>query len=133
MSEDATTDTSTALEELGGEEFIFDVQTHYVNYDVAEAAGEWTQTFPQSRCPEGAAAGTAKVCFTADAYFREVYARADTSMSILSALPSQVLPGLAAGGHGLRHRDRQADRLRRAGAHARRRLSAPGPDRGRAR
>src|SRR5262245_6619387 len=94
VSEDATTDTSTALEELGGEEFIFDVQTHYVNYDVAQAAGEWTQLFPQDNCPEGQAAGTAKVCFTADAYFREVFARADTSMSILSALPSQVLPGL---------------------------------------
>src|SRR5262245_59616053 len=33
VSEDATTDTSAALEDLGGEEFIFDVQTHYVNYD----------------------------------------------------------------------------------------------------
>ena len=94
VSKDATTDTSTALEELGGKEFIFDVQTHYVNYDVAEKAGDWTAAFPQERCEEGQKAGNPKVCFTADAYFREVYVRSDTSMSILSALPSQVLPGL---------------------------------------
>jgi uncharacterized protein len=94
VSKDATTDTSTALEELGGQEFIFDVQTHYVNYDVAEKAGDWTAAFPQERCEEGVKAGNPEVCFTADAYFREVYVRSDTSMSILSALPSQVLPGL---------------------------------------
>ena len=33
---------ATALEELGGEEFIFDVQTHYVNYDLGAVGGEWT-------------------------------------------------------------------------------------------
>jgi predicted TIM-barrel fold metal-dependent hydrolase len=94
VSEEATRDTATALEELSGEEFIFDVQTHYVNYDLAPEVGEWTGAFPQSRCEEGDAAGDAKVCFTADAYFREVFVRSDTSMSILSALPSEALDGL---------------------------------------
>ena len=93
VSEEATADTATALEELGGEEFIFDVQTHYVNYDLAGDVGSWTDLFPQSRCEEGAG-GDNRVCFTADAYFREVYVRSDTSMSVLSALPSQVLVGL---------------------------------------
>jgi uncharacterized protein len=94
VSEDATTDTATALEELGGEEFIFDVQTHYVNYDADPGIGEWTGAFPGSRCEEGATAGDTKVCFTADAYFREVFVRSDTSMTVLSALPSQQLAGL---------------------------------------
>ncbi len=94
VSEDATRDTATALEELGGEEFIFDVQTHYVNYDLAGQVGEWTVAFPQSRCEEGASEGDSRVCFTADAYFREVYVRSDTSMSILSALPTEALVGL---------------------------------------
>src|SRR5262245_14581661 len=93
VSDEATQDTATALEELGGEEFIFDVQTHYVNYDLAGDVGAWTELFPQSRCDEGAG-GDSRVCFTADAYFREVYVRSDTSMSVLSALPSQVLVGL---------------------------------------
>jgi predicted TIM-barrel fold metal-dependent hydrolase len=94
VSEDATTDTATALEELGGEEFIFDVQTHYVNYDADPGIGEWTGAFPGSRCEEGATVGDSKVCFTADAYFREVFVRSDTSMTVLSALPSQQLAGL---------------------------------------
>ena len=93
VSEDATEDTATALEELGGEEFIFDVQTHYVNYDTTGQVAAWTDMFPQSRCPEGAT-GDTRLCFTSDAYFREVYARSDTSMSILSALPTQSLIGL---------------------------------------
>jgi uncharacterized protein len=94
VSDEATADTSTALDELGGEEFIFDVQTHYVNYDAAPDIGEWTGAFPQAGCEEGAGDGNAKVCFTADAYFREVFARSDTSMTVLSALPSQTLAGL---------------------------------------
>jgi uncharacterized protein len=94
VSEEATTDTATALEELGGEEFIFDVQTHYVNYDADPGIGEWTGAFPGSSCEEGADAGDSKVCFTADAYFREVFVRSDTSMTVLSALPSQQLAGL---------------------------------------
>jgi hypothetical protein len=94
VSDEATRDTATALDELGGEEFIFDVQTHYVNYDVALEGGEWTGAFPQNQCEEGATAGNSKVCFTADAYFREVFVRSDTSMAILSALPSQALSGL---------------------------------------
>ncbi len=95
VSEDATTDTSAALDELGGEEFIFDVQTHYVNYDLAMEGGEWTAVFPQASCAEGATAGDGKVCFTADAYFREMFVRSDTSMAILSALPTPGDNGLA--------------------------------------
>src|SRR5690606_39937550 len=60
VSEDATRDTATALEELGGEEFIFDVQTHYVNYDADPGIGEWTAAFPQSGCEEGRGAAGAK-------------------------------------------------------------------------
>src|ERR671910_3261690 len=52
VSEDATTDTSAALEDLGGAEFILDVQTHYVNYDLAAPEGEWTTLFPQADCAE---------------------------------------------------------------------------------
>lgn len=88
IPEDATTDPEIALDALGGEEFIFDVQTHYVNYDLAQEGGEWTALFPQRACPEGVEEGNAKVCFTVDAYFREMFMRSDTSMAILSALPA---------------------------------------------
>jgi len=96
VPEEATTDTTVAVDALGGEEFVFDVQTHYVNYDLAVEGGEWTAVFPFARCAEGVEAGNGKVCFTADAYFREVFVRSDTSMSILSALPTPGGTGLGA-------------------------------------
>jgi hypothetical protein len=129
VSEDATTDTSAALADLGGEEFIFDVQTHYVNYDLAALEGDWTAMFPQSGCAQGETGGDTRACFTADAYFREVFVRSDTSMAILSALPTPDLQ--LARGHGARHRCRHSDRMRRPRAHARWRLPAPGAHRGR--
>ena len=124
---------AAALDAVGGEEFIFDVQTHYVNYDLAAAGGEWTSVFPFASCAEGDAAGNSKACFTADAYFREMFVRSDTSMSILSALPTPSGTRPVGRRHGVRDRRRDADRLRRPRADARRRVPAPRPDRGRAR
>ena len=39
-------------------EFIFDVQSHYVNYDQAPQLGEWTAIFPGAGCAEGVEAGS---------------------------------------------------------------------------
>ncbi len=94
VPEEATVDTDAALEALGGGEFIFDVQTHYVNQDLGEAGGDWTSLFPQAECPEGIEDGDTRTCFTVGAYFREVFARSDTTMAVLSALPAQALAGL---------------------------------------
>ena len=91
----STIDRDSALDQLGGAEFIFDVQSHYVNYDQAPELGEWTAIFPGAGCAEGVEAGSAKACFTADAYFREMFVRSDTSMAILSALPSPGMTGLS--------------------------------------
>ncbi|CAN5607881.1 hypothetical protein BH24ACT4_BH24ACT4_22630 [soil metagenome] len=94
VSTESTLDRDQALEELGGEEFIFDVQTHYVNQDLAQPGGEWTSVFPQAACPDGATDGDTRTCFTVDAYFREPFVRSDTTMSVLSALPALVSSGL---------------------------------------
>jgi len=91
----STLDRDAALEQLGGHEFIFDVQSHYVNYDQAPALADWTAIFPNAGCPEGVEAGSSKACFTADAYFREMFVRSDTSMAILSALPTPGMTGLS--------------------------------------
>ena len=96
VPETATETTEAAIDALGGDEFIMDVQTHYVNYDLAVEGGEWTTMFPFAGCAEGEAAGNSKVCFTADAYFREMFVRSDTSMTILSALPTPGGTGLEA-------------------------------------
>ena len=94
VSEDSTVDTDAAIEALGGDDFVFDVQTHYVNQDLALPGGEWTSAFPHAACPEGAEDGDPRACFTVDAYFREMFVRSDTTMAILSALPAQALGGL---------------------------------------
>lgn len=94
VSEDSTVDSDAALDELGGDEFIFDVQSHYVNQDLAAAGGEWTSVFPHAACPEGVEDGDRRACFTVDAYFREMFVRSDTTMAILSALPAPGLGGL---------------------------------------
>ena len=62
VSDEATQDTATALEELGGDEFVFDVQTHYVNYDLAQDGGEWTAAFPQNRVRGGRRAPATPRC-----------------------------------------------------------------------
>jgi uncharacterized protein len=95
VPEESTIDRGSALETVGGDEFIFDVQTHYVNYDGASDLVEWTSVFPFANCDAGKVAGSEKACFTADSYFREVFARSDTSMSILSALPVPTGLGLS--------------------------------------
>lgn len=95
VSEESTVDTDAAVEELGGDQFIFDVQTHYVNQDLAQPGGEWTSVFPNSACPAGSSDGDPRACFTVDAYFREVFVRSDTTMAVLSALPAPGLGGLA--------------------------------------
>ena len=89
-----TLDEEAAVGALGGKEFVFDVQTHYVNQDLAQPGGEWTAQFPYAACPAGEEIGDTRACFTVDAYFREVFARSDTTMSILSALPAMALDGL---------------------------------------
>ena len=91
VSSTATLDTDTAIDELGGDEFIFDVQTHYIDVDLSGPGGEWVSAFPAATCTD---AGDKRSCFTVSAYFREVFVRADTSMAILSALPAVVADAL---------------------------------------
>lgn len=100
VSPEATIDRDAAIEELAGNEFIFDVQSHYVNAELGDpASGAWTGAFPFAECEAGADAGDPRVCFTVDAYMREMFVRSDTSMAILSALP------IASDQSGLSHED----------------------------
>lgn len=114
VSPESTIDNEVAVEELGGEEFIFDVQSHYVNVDLPEPGGEWAAGFPHAQCEEGVDSGDFRTCFTVEAYLREMFARSDTSMAILSALP-------APGGLGLSSDDMTyaIDMANRIGCHDR--------------
>jgi predicted TIM-barrel fold metal-dependent hydrolase len=84
-----TEDAGLACEELGGDEFIFDVQTHHVN-----PMGEWRNTafgwaaflrsLPQGACGEADGVD----CYSTKHYLREMFINSDTTMAVLSAVPA---------------------------------------------
>jgi hypothetical protein len=50
---EATTETTAAREAIGGDGFVMDVQTHFLEYDETNATQTyWGTVFPQSRCGE---------------------------------------------------------------------------------
>jgi hypothetical protein len=82
--------TSTTLDEdeararLAGDEVIFDVQTHLLDYSGgAGRLGAFTNVFPQSNCGEA----DRNDCFSIEHYMEEIFLNSDTTMAILSALP----------------------------------------------
>ena len=86
MPPTAAVDPDAARAALAGNEFVFDVQGHFLDYsgDPAPQPGRdfWTG-FPQQQCGEA----DPRVCFSLDHFMEEVFLRSDTSMVVLSALP----------------------------------------------
>jgi hypothetical protein len=86
---ESTTEPEAARGAIGGDEFIFDVQSHFLEYDPAhQAGGSFALAFPQSRCGEG----DPKSCFSIGHYLEELFLKSDTNMAIISAVP---IPGAA--------------------------------------
>ncbi|MGH8982571.1 MAG: amidohydrolase family protein [Acidimicrobiia bacterium] len=84
---DAGRDLDAARSALGGNEFILDVQAHYLNYDLAEPGGLGLGVlFPQQNCGED----DPRACFSVDHFIEEMFLKSDTSMVVMSALP---IPG----------------------------------------
>ncbi len=91
---DAALDEAAALEALGGNEFIFDVQGHYVN-----PAGAWLQDLPDSARPLSGVSNPCVQdigtddreylkCLGADAFIKDIFLDSDTDMMVLSFVPS---------------------------------------------
>src|SRR4029079_9907395 len=83
----AVVDPDAARAALAGDEFVFDVQGHFLDYSgpppaTAQGRAFWTG-FPQQQCGEA----DPRVCFSVDHFMEEVFLRSDTSMVVLSALP----------------------------------------------
>jgi predicted nucleotidyltransferase len=92
----AALDVDEAIAALGGREFIFDVQTHYV-----DPSGPWRRNpfspwnitlrvFPQARCDEGFLArvfGSVE-CFSARHFVKEIFMDSDTDVAVLTFVPS---------------------------------------------
>jgi len=82
----AAVDPDAARAALAGDEFVFDVQGHFLEYrDVPatrQARDFWTG-FPQRDCGEA----DPRTCFSINHFLEEVFLRSDTSMIVLSGLP----------------------------------------------
>jgi hypothetical protein len=81
LPNEAGTDPDAAVAALGGQEFVFDVQTHFLDYnhDVPSLGVQ----FPQSQCGES----DPRKCFSMDKYLDLIFTKSDTNIVILSALP----------------------------------------------
>jgi len=82
----AGTDRDAARAALAGNEFVFDIQGHFLEYRVNPATRQardfWTG-FPQRGCGEQ----DQRLCFSIAHFMEEVFLKSDTSMVILSTLP----------------------------------------------
>ncbi len=84
---DDPSDEGAVADALTGDEFILDVQTHFLEYDLSTPDGlALANAFPQATC----GADDPRSCFTIDEYLDELFLRSDTSMAVISALP---IPG----------------------------------------
>ncbi len=89
IPEGATTTTDAARAALAGDEVIFDVQTHYLDYDLSgpgtglAGIDGLVSSFPQGRCGEA----DARACFSVEQYLDLLFNQSDTSMMILTAIP----------------------------------------------
>jgi len=87
VPEDATVDPDVAREALGGDEFVFDVQTHFLEVDPGAPFGN--PGFPQSSCD----AGEPRLCYSIDRYLEELFLRSDTRQAVVSAIPAATQDG----------------------------------------
>lgn len=85
VTPEATVDPDAAMDQIGGEEFVFDIQGHLLEYELNPAARDdtfWTR-FPQQHCGED----DPRVCFSIEHFMDEMFLKSDTSMLVISALP----------------------------------------------
>ena len=63
---------------------MFDLQTHFLEYDLSTSSGNFGAGFPQASCGEADAAR----CYTIDHYLEDVFLRSDTNFAVVSVIPA---------------------------------------------
>lgn len=76
---ESTLDPQAADDVLGGDEFVFDVQGHFLDY--APGSTQPLPAFPQSDC------GSGYDCYSVETFLDLMFAQSDTSVVVLSAVP----------------------------------------------
>ena len=89
LPEETTVDPDAATDALGGDEFVFDLQTHFLEYDLSTPSGNFGSGFPQAACGDA----DARACFSLDHYLEEVFLRSDTRFAVVSAIPASANDG----------------------------------------
>jgi uncharacterized protein len=82
----ADRDPEAARHALAGDEFVFDVQGHHLEYELMPSTrGEpfFGAVFPQVNCGED----DPRACFAREVFLEDFFLRSDTDMVTLSALP----------------------------------------------
>ncbi len=87
VTPEATLEEDAARESLAGDEFVFDIQGHLLEYDLnpsvnSEGENFWS-LFPQQNC----GAEDPRDCYTIEQFLELMFIRSDTSMVVISALP----------------------------------------------
>jgi uncharacterized protein len=82
---DAPTEPGSAFDALGGEDFVFDIQGHLLEYHLNPVLNgqQFWEAFPQKGCGED----DPRVCYSIDHFLELMFLRSDTNMLVLSALP----------------------------------------------
>jgi predicted TIM-barrel fold metal-dependent hydrolase len=86
VPKEADRDAAAARQALAGDEFVFDVQGHHLEYDLMRSPpGEpfFGQVFPQVNCGKD----DPRACFAREVFMEEFFLKSDTNMVTLSALP----------------------------------------------
>ncbi len=90
VPDEATMEPDAADEALGGDEFIVDVQTHLLEFDlsVGDDGGFFGSGFPQADC----GLDDRRACFSIDRWRELVLDGSDTAVAVLSAVPITADP-----------------------------------------
>lgn len=95
LAPETALDEAAARDALSGEEFIFDVQGHYVDPNGKWLQGVAANARPFSGMPNACVQGTGKddleylKCLNADEFIKDVFLDSDTDMMVLSFVPSR--------------------------------------------
>ena len=81
---EATVEPDAAAEVLGGDEFVFDVQTHWLQYDLSQPSGNFGSSFPQASC----GLADPRACFDIEHYLEALFRDSDTTLAVVSAIPA---------------------------------------------
>lgn len=86
---EAQLDEAVAERSLGGDEFVFDVQTHRVGTDRRWFEENWQFRNFARRAADGWCREPERFldCYSVDQYFKEIFLDSDTDMAVLSSLP----------------------------------------------